>query len=67
MKHTDFDPLTDKIDYLLAGFDKISVENQYLRQQLAKMAQEQAALIHKNEHAIAEIKNIITTLRERLE
>lgn len=66
MMDNELHNLETNVDSLLKSHGQLKVENNALRQKLAKLVQERTDLIEKNKKAATKVKRIISQLRNEI-
>lgn len=64
MHMVELSRLEGQIDLVLEAYERMKSENQQLRQQLAASVQERAALKNKNQELAAQVRDIISRIKE---
>lgn len=62
----EFTRLELVIDRLVLTHQELLRENRLLREELQKLTQQQAELLHKNQRAAVQVKQVIHKLREEI-
>lgn len=66
MNSVEFDHLGLQVDHLMRMIETLQFENATLRQKMAMHIKERTRLLHKNQRAVRQVRDIIKQMKEQL-